>query len=140
MEDLKTWITIAKMRKDDPLFSRLRNGRSRSLRRKDVSEIIKEAARHFNLQPLRFTPHSLRIGGAATLLAAGVSREEVQRVAGWSGSPGTDVKSYGRGTRLDRGALAVAKPLQLLDTTHVVAEQIISTADAVWGADEDSDF
>lgn len=80
------WSMIAGLESGKPFLSRVYQGRRKVLRACMVNEALKEIADNFGFRHVRdlFTSHSLRIGGATTLIALGSSRETIQRIGGWS--------------------------------------------------------
>ena len=54
------------------------------LSRKDVDDAIKIIAKHFNLDLSRVTPHSLRIGGATAMAAAGIPIWIIRLIGRWA--------------------------------------------------------
>lgn len=124
LDDLHSWVCRSKVGDEDALLS---TG-TRVLMRSDVARAIKAAATAHRLDARKFSPHSLRVGGATTMERAGVSQLEIQRVGGWAAVGGTVVRSYGRSTRLDKGALAVNDPTAVLQAKHVFKAKGQSTA------------
>jgi hypothetical protein len=67
-----------------------------------------------------FTPHSLRIGGATSMMASGSDRSVVKRVGGWAYDSSCD-ELYYMNTALDDGALSVSRTcFEVLTTEHVM--------------------
>ena len=54
-------------------------GQKQMLTRKTVTEVLKWAAKDFGQVEANFASHSLRIGGASTMLACGYSEEYIRR-------------------------------------------------------------
>lgn len=69
---------------DAPLFSRVRNGRMKLLNYHMIVTAVKAAAVACGLSPKDFSSHSLRIGGATAMCAAGWQRSKIQQRGGWS--------------------------------------------------------
>ncbi len=69
---------------DISLFSRVRKGRTKHLSYDMVAQGVKRSAVAHGLNPQDFSTHSLRIGGATAMCAAGWSRSKIQQRGGWS--------------------------------------------------------
>jgi len=91
---------------DDPFLSRYRGQRRKKLHRGMVSNALKFAARHFGIDELYFSTHSLRIGGATAGAAGGRSRSSLCRLGGWSELSTSDA-IYRHITPQDRGILSL---------------------------------
>ncbi len=75
-----------------------------------VSDALKFIARELGLDTVGFaiSPHSLKIGGVASMKAAGIASSQVKKVAGFASESKCDV-IYDRHTPLDDGALCIAR-------------------------------
>lgn len=75
-----------------------------------VSDTLKFIARELGLDTVGFaiSPHSLKIGGVASMKAAGIASSQVKKVAGFASESNCDV-IYDRHTPLDDGALCIAR-------------------------------
>ena len=75
-----------------------------------VNDTLKQMAREAGLgeHTIAFHSHSLRVGGAASMIASGESREVVKRIGGWADNSGAD-KLHHRNSCHDKGALSVGK-------------------------------
>ena len=62
----------------------------------------------FNTMMFAFSSHSLRIGGATSLISSGASRDSVKRVGGWADGSNCD-NIYYANTALDAGALSIER-------------------------------
>jgi hypothetical protein len=91
---------------DDPFLSRYRGHRRKKLHRGMVNNALKFAARHFGIDELYFSTHSLRIGGATAGAAGGRSRSSLCRLGGWSELSASDAL-YRHTTPQDRGILSL---------------------------------
>jgi hypothetical protein len=69
---------------DDPLFSRIRHGRTKLLNYDMVAHRVKASATACGLDPTVFSTHSCRSGGATAICAAGWARTKIQQRGGWS--------------------------------------------------------
>jgi hypothetical protein len=69
---------------DDPLFSRIRHGRSKSLTYDMVANGVKASATACGLDRTVFSTHSCRSEGATAMCAAGWARSKIQLRGGWS--------------------------------------------------------
>jgi hypothetical protein len=105
IDDILFFLEESGTRSGDVLMSRWRKGRNLKLTRKVVTTVLKEAARHFNVDEVCITLHSLRIGGATQLTALDSDPDMVDRVGGWSTSAAGRSKLYRRGTSMDYGAV-----------------------------------
>lgn len=76
---------------DVPLFSRVRKGRRKLLTYGMVTGAVKEAAGALGLLPVDFATHSIRIGGATSMCAAGWDRAKIQQRGGWSDLSNSDL-------------------------------------------------
>jgi hypothetical protein len=82
-----------------------------------VSTALKTAARHFGIDELYFSTHSLRIGGASCGAAGGRSRSSLCRTGGWSELSASDA-IYRHVTPQDRGILSLTDEGAHLLTTQ----------------------
>ena len=78
------------------------------LTRRAINEALKELATDAGFVGIEyaFASHSLRIGGATAMIAAGKTREETKRIGGWAEKSEVD-KLYQQFSPADRGALSV---------------------------------
>ena len=111
LDDLIHWCRESGVTKGDPLFCRYQVGAKGRLGRliltnKMVSEALKTMAAVFGFDVCFFTTHSLRIGGATTMLALGVSTRDVEKTGGWA-NPVTLQRVYDQNTCHDLGTLSV---------------------------------
>lgn len=127
LEDMVEWAKKAKVEQGDPFTSRRKDGKRKKLTRKMVSKALKRIAGQMGLGELAFAfnPRSLRVGGAASMTAAGEDRNLIKRVGGWSTTSEVDMVYY-RNSRHDRGALAVGSMMKTLSTQDV--RQLVSPA------------
>ena len=80
VQDLYSWAIRARLQKGKPFFSY----REESTLSYDVlSAAIKKVASCMGLDPTKFRPHSLRIGGASMLAAAGLPDYVIQKQGRW---------------------------------------------------------
>jgi hypothetical protein len=104
---------------EDPFLSRYYKNRRMKLHRGMVSTALKRAARHFGIDELYFSTHSLRIGGATSGAAGGRSRSTLCRTGGWSELSTSDAL-YRQITPQDRGILSlVDEGAHLLSTNDL---------------------
>lgn len=96
MNTIYVWCNLSSFRKGDPFLSRRFNGTQKLLTSRMVSTAIKESACKHGLQRVQhlFSTHSLRIGGATSLIASGVDRETIQRIGNWKVSSGASDSIY----------------------------------------------
>ena len=124
VDDLVEWARKAALMPGDPFLSRHKNGRRKKLTRRMVKEAVRRVAEEMGLGALTFAfnTHSLRIGGAASMTAAGEDRSLVKRIGGWSKDSEVDMVYY-RNSHHDKGALAmgsVANTLRAGDIQRLV--------------------
>lgn len=74
------WARRAELTADRPFLSYHRRW---CLTRRDVDAAVKSMAKHFGLAVHRFSPHSLRYGGASALAARGVPDSIIQSSGRW---------------------------------------------------------
>ena len=106
IERLAAWIDAAGLADEGPLFRRITKGGGRVLGRlsaRSVRRIITARAAATGI-PGRISGHSLRIGAAQSLAAAGASVVEMQQAGRWQ-SPSMPGR-YARGPLARRGAVA----------------------------------
>ena len=110
VDDLVQWAKLAHLQKGDPFCSRWKKGKRKKLTRRMVNDTLKQMARDAGLgeHTVAFHSHSLRVGGAASMIASGETRDVVKRVGGWSDSSGAD-RLYHRNSCHDKGALSVSE-------------------------------
>ena len=85
-----------------------------------VKEALRSRAREMGMGAVTFAfdTRSLRVGGAASMTAAGESRDLVKRIGGWSKNSEVD-EVYYRNSRHDHGALAVGSMMRTLTAEDV---------------------
>ena len=113
VDDVISWAGMADINRGDPFLSRWGMGRNKQLgrlklTRRMVNEELRVMARHagFDSVGFAFSSHSLRIGGATTMVAGEKSTRNVQRVGGWAeGSSCNEI--YELNTPMEAGALSV---------------------------------
>ena len=106
LERLAAWIDAAGLAAEEPLFRRITKGGGRILGRlsaRSVRRIITARATAAGITG-RISGHSLRIGAAQSLAAAGASVVEMQQAGRWQ-SPSMPGR-YARGPLARRGAVA----------------------------------
>ena len=84
-KDMFVWAQAAKLRRDDP-FVGFRGGSTSEdcyLSYTKLLNSVKEAARQCGFDPNRFGTHSLRIGGATILAAAGMPNHYISKLGRW---------------------------------------------------------
>lgn len=86
LEMVAQWCKESGVQKGDPLLCRYFNGRRKKLTRRMVNTSLKVIAASFGFESVAFafSSHSLRIGGATSMIAAGVDPEKVRRLGGWA--------------------------------------------------------
>ena len=113
VDDVVEWAEASGVERGDPFLSRWQVGKNgqrtrRKLTRRMMSEGLKDLARRsgFVGLELAFAPHSLRIGGATSMIHSGKQPHQVERTGGWSkGSSASGI--YQQFTPADLGALSV---------------------------------
>jgi len=96
IEDFLLWWDKAKIKMNDPIFTRYAPKR-RELIRKDVSTRIKDLVESFNLPRNRFAPKSMRIGFASGSDHLNISEDQVKKRGGWSKNSNVQKKYYTKG-------------------------------------------
>ena len=93
INDLVTWAKISGVKKGNAFLSRWLNGRNKKLTRRMMSAGLRHIAslHGFSAIAFAFTPHSLRIGGATSMITSGASREVVKRIGGWAEGSDADL-------------------------------------------------
>jgi hypothetical protein len=84
------WAREANYQSAEDIFLSYRTGTSslrQALMYEHMNSAIKAVARRFGLDPSRFGTHSLRIGGATSLHAAGASAITIQQAGKWRSLP-----------------------------------------------------
>ena len=110
LDDLIRWCRVSGVQKGDPLFCRYQLGAKGRMGRliltnKMVSEALKTMATAFGFEVCFFTTHSLRIGGATTMMALGVDTRVVGKTGGWANDE-TLTRVYDKNTCHDQGTLS----------------------------------
>ena len=126
VNDVVEWATLSGIQRGDPFLSRWAMGKNHQLSRKKltremINTTLKGLARQAGLASVgfAFTSHSLRIGGATSMMAAGKTRTEVKRTAGWKRDSACD-EIYEMNTPADQGALSIASSqFRVLDIADV---------------------
>ena len=116
LEDFVAFAQESQASRTDPFFSRVKDGRSKMLTSRMITDKTKLMARNFELNPKNFTTRSLRKGGCTSLRRAGMDPEVIRRVGGWA--PDSEVMDtcYALSVGGDRGALREDGPqVQLAD-------------------------
>lgn len=91
--------------KTDPFFRRYENGRGKSLRSKEVAQMIKDIMQRAGENPQRFSTRSLRSGGATTLSSKGVDDATTNKLGRWSHTS-VSAPIYRRSVAVVGGALS----------------------------------
>ena len=113
LEDIVRWITSAGVAEPDmPFLSRNaavsnKTVRLKKLTRKEVSDALKYIAgqKGYSNVGFAFSPHSLRIGGASTMVGKGGSTEDTRMIGGWS-KDSEVAEIYWQYSPLEGGALS----------------------------------
>jgi site-specific recombinase XerD len=113
LTDILTWVKIAGcVCAEKPFLSRTavgtnRQTRTRLLTRKEVSMALKDIAKKMGHTDVgfAFSPHSLRIGGASTMISKGASTEETRMIGGWA-KDSQVAEIYWQYSPLEGGALS----------------------------------
>jgi hypothetical protein len=122
LETVAQWCKESGVQRGDPLLCRYCCGRRKLLHSKMVNTALKVMAASFGYASVAFafSSHSLRIGGATSMIAAGVNRERVRVLGGWA-EGGCD-EIYELNTPLDDNALSISSScFQLLTAKDVDA-------------------
>lgn len=108
LEVIVQWCKESGVQKGDPFLCRYFDGRRKMLTRKMINTSLKEIATVFGFSSVAFafSSHSLRIGGATTMIAAGADKERVRRLGGWAADGCCD-EIYELATPLDDNALSI---------------------------------
>jgi integrase len=69
--------------KDEAHLPLFRFGNGTTVKRKDISKIIKQAAVAIGADPERFDAHALRRGGASAMHQAGIEKQVIQQFGRW---------------------------------------------------------
>ena len=120
LETVVEWCIESGVQKGDPLLCRYCQGRRKLLTRQMVNTSLKVMAAAFGYESLAFafSSHSLRIGGATTMISAGVEKERVRRLGGWA--EGGCEEIYELSNPLDDNALSINSTCyQLLTSADV---------------------
>jgi len=126
VNDVIEWAQISEVQRGDPFLSRWETGKNnqrlrKSLTREMINTTLKGLARKMGLDGVEFafSSHSLRIGGATSIMAAGESRTSVKRAGGWARTSSCD-EIYELNTPADRGALSItSSQFRVLGTDDV---------------------
>ena len=83
-EDMYNWAAMAHLKKGDPFFS-YQYGHPWALSYTQANAAIKKMMKlqGFTANLHQFSTHSMRIGGASTLAAAGYTDSIIQKMGGW---------------------------------------------------------
>jgi hypothetical protein len=121
------WCIISQFKLSEPFLSRRYKNRSKVLRPCMVNTMLKQAADAFGFCQVRdaFTSHSLRIGGATTLMANDIDRSTIQRIGGWSIVESASDSIYELNTPHDESNLWSA--LSSTPTTNHISTQDIQS-------------
>ena len=120
LDDLLAWGKASQSKVGEPLLSRWKYGKYKALTTKMASTALKACAVEFKLDPVYFTLHSYRIGGATANKSAGVSRKEYKDVADWSEKSDNDllythtVRGSGTLAHVGRAGMTTARDVALL--------------------------
>lgn len=121
LEDMFHFCKEAKPGPTDLLLSRYFCARNKRLRPKDVSALLKAAARFFGLPEKMFSGHCNRIGGATECRLYGYTDEDLCQFVGWRSDSSL---LYQLPSRHDPSALRAgaegAAPLTLSDVANLV--------------------
>lgn len=101
LDAVLTWIRVSGTQDSDPLLTRYAGGSKRYTTRADVTLLIREAAREFQLPEDAFSSKSFRIGVAS---ADDMSAADKDDVAGWSRQASTRESYYDQRNRVGRAA------------------------------------
>jgi len=127
LDDVIFWVKSSGTLIGEPLLSRRKMNNMRVRHKKMTREMMTAALREVAVQckftgemVFAFTPHSLRIGGATSMMASGKDRSVVKRVGGWAYDSSCD-EMYYMNTALDDGALSVSRTcFEVLTTEDVM--------------------
>jgi hypothetical protein len=86
LTDLEAWCRECGAESGQMLFSRWRHGTHRKLRDSDVRLWVREAAVANHIPAAGFSPHSIRVGGATEMSAAGHDDRVIAEQADWRSS------------------------------------------------------
>jgi len=136
VDDVIEWAEVSGVQQGDPFLSRWALGKNHQWSRKLLTRAmmnttLKGLAKQAGYASVgfAFTTHSLRIGGASSLLHDGRPRESVKRIA-WAPNSNCD-ELYELNTAEDRGALSVAESQFRVLSVEDVQRMLPS---AFWGA------
>jgi hypothetical protein len=126
IDDVAEWARVSEVRRGDPFLSRWEMGKNNQRRRKCltremINTTLKDLARKTGLDGVEFafSSHSLRIGGATSMMAVGESQTSVKRAGGWARTSSCD-EIYELNTPADRGALSItSSQFKVLGTNDV---------------------
>jgi hypothetical protein len=113
VRDIADWCLIARFKKGDVFCSRYEGGLQKHLTTHLVSKCLKDTAESFNLDPSKFSSHSLRAAGATTLASGGVSSEQIATAGGWADSSGA-MQLYLHGSMAQPTPFSVASSLPVV--------------------------
>jgi hypothetical protein len=127
VDDVIAWACASGTLEGEPFLSRRKMSnkrmRHKNMTRQMMTKALREVAVHCSYtgnMVFAFTPHSLRIGGATSMMASGADRAVVKRVGGWAYDSSCD-ELYYMNTSLDDGALSVSKTcFEVLSTEDVM--------------------
>jgi hypothetical protein len=86
LADLVAWCRECRAGEGQMLFSRWLRGAHRKLRDSDIGRWVREAAAANRVSLAGFSPHSLRVGGATEMSAAGHDNTVIAEQADWRSS------------------------------------------------------
>lgn len=117
------WCNIAGLTPGQPFLSRFHGSYHKSLRSSMVNNALRTAADHFGFHDTRhlFSTHSLRIGGATTLISSGATRETIQRIGNWRQSSTASDSIYELNTPLDSSLWSQNSYSNRLSSQHIAS-------------------
>jgi len=127
------WSCISGIKMDDPFLSRYKmsNHRLRRLKltTKMVNESLKDIAEFFGFPRIYFSSHSLRIGGSTTMRAAGMNKEDVNRITGHHPDYDTDL-IYQHITPIDVGGALALVDRVIENEVEIVGSTVVFQSEA----------
>jgi hypothetical protein len=122
IDDIIYWAVNSKQNMGEPFLSRWFNNRNKKLTRKMITDSLRMIAEKLGFKGemlFAFKTHSLRSGGATTIMSGGGSREVTKRIGGWGYDSSCD-QLYYMNTALDEGALSMSRTgVEILTSEHV---------------------